>query len=296
MWNAIVQRYRDEELAKGRELSEADCRRLRAMGLKIPKGVDPRQLYCFQTIESKDDGGLMQVLRRLEEARGLTQRPARRSHTVTQTTELVEVGAVKEVEAEPMLAIKVLPANVPSQQSVRTSIKVVESPVKPSSTRGVKRSSIQISVQEDPTGTPAKSSRKRKESPIGGLFSPRSRTPSPGAKSRRTSVLNKFETPDQPTVPTTPQTLPVPPKRLSLTSVHDEVSTTEDEEEEMLKPKHLSFDDGLVDDTEDDSRACCDQGMFVPIWDALERTTTRVQNAWEEYSKGTSANKAAATN
>lgn len=152
---------------------------------------------------------------------------------------------------------------------------------------------IDTSSAHEEIFTPSSSTRKRKSearstSPLAALFSPRTsiRTPSPGLKTRRSSVLKEFETPEQPTGSETPQTVPAKSKRVSVTppqytKTTFELSECEDENDEA--------NDGLVDDSpEDDERACCDvRSVVEPIWEALQRTSSMLQNAWEEYSKVT---------
>ncbi|KAJ0394472.1 hypothetical protein P43SY_007389 [Pythium insidiosum] len=71
MWNqsrAISSVPAGGDRAQYLELSEEDCRLLTAAGLKLEKGLDPRDVYCLQVLPYYD-GTPLQVLRLLEEAR-----------------------------------------------------------------------------------------------------------------------------------------------------------------------------------------------------------------------------------
>lgn len=159
--------------------------------------------------------------------------------------------------------------------------------------RTTKCTSMTVNVTRDEYVSAPSSARKRKSessSPLAALLSLPIETPSPGLKTRRASVLKQFETPEATTdTDTTPQTAPAPPKRFS--HKNDEFtrsitkSLTKEWEGDLSDDSHDELDD---DDVDDDSRGCCDvKSVVEPVWDVLQRTSTRFQNVWEEYSKGT---------
>jgi hypothetical protein len=320
MWNAFVQRrngggYDDERsLLELIELNDDDCKLLIRAGLKIQKGASPRDLYCFQNLPSFYDGTPLQVLRLLEEMRSAGRKRVRKadaaSHTVHETTPskrqrvaslapswakgdgLLEISESEQLPD--VVTIRSVSAKqIPSPAKGADLYETIASPVKPSSenaARRGRRSSMTIDVMsvEENVSHETPQSRKRKGaaelSPLLALFSPSKsiRTPSPGLKTRRASVLKQFETPEQQrTGSQTPQTEPASAKRVSTgrsqyTVSKAATSETDDEEDGLAG--------GLLDDSpEDDERACCDvKSVVEPILDAWHRTSSRFQNAWEE--------------
>ncbi|GLD93622.1 hypothetical protein PINS_up002214 [Pythium insidiosum] len=162
-------------------------------------------------------------------------------------------------------------------------------------------SPLQDANDENQDPRRSSSARKRKsESPafVATRSRSSSRTPSPGStKARRTSVLRKFETPDQQATPATPQTVPAPPTRLAYADDHQSGPT--EDEREMLHTDvqtELLFDDvaesseedELEDDGDEEGQACCEVPTALePIWDALQRTSSRFHSAWQEAMKMT---------
>ncbi|KAJ0404882.1 hypothetical protein ATCC90586_007832 [Pythium insidiosum] len=216
MWNqsrAISGVTAGGDRAQYLELSEEDCRLLTAAGLKLEKGLDPRDVYCLQVLPYYD-GTPLQVLRLLEEAR----RHRGGSFIGSSSSKLRLRWGGRESETVETLSVrKKLEDDAESSDAIEGGLAPV----------------IQVHV-----------------------------------------------------------TVPAPPTRLTYAS-DLQVGPTEDESEihdadvrtELLFDDidASSDDDMLADDGDEDGQACCEVPTALePLWDALQRTSSRFHSAWQE--------------